>query len=59
MPQPKVSTQEDTTTPKTVALSVEQRIELLANLIVERIMEDQRAGGQLLKQVAGGTHAES
>lgn len=35
------------------ALPVEERLFVLANLIVDRIVEDQTKGKQLLKQIGG------
>lgn len=37
--------------PETVLLTTEQRIEFLANLIVDRIAQDQAAGRKLLKRI--------
>lgn len=34
-----------------VNLSIEERLELLANIIVDVIMEGQKAGGPLLKKI--------
>ena len=41
--------------PATVALSIEGRLEFLANIIVDRIMEDQNSGQKLFKSI-GGNH---
>jgi len=41
--------------PVTISLSVQERLEFLANIIVDRIMEDQNNGQKLLKQI-GGKH---
>jgi hypothetical protein len=37
--------------PETLAYPTRQRVRLLANLIVDRIKEDQRNGGQLLREI--------
>jgi len=37
--------------PETLAYSVKQRIDLLANLIVDRIIEDQKNGAPLLRKI--------
>ena len=37
--------------PETLAYSTKQRVNLIANLIVDRIIEDQRKGGQLLRKI--------
>jgi hypothetical protein len=37
--------------PATLTLSVEDRLELLANVIVDRIMDDQQDGQKLLKRI--------
>ena len=39
--------------PDTVSLTSEQRIEFLANLIVDRIIEDKANGETLLKRIRG------
>lgn len=39
--------------PYTVELTTEQKLEFLANLIVDRITEDQNKGRKLLKQIGG------
>jgi hypothetical protein len=39
--------------PDTVSLTSEQRIEFLANLIVDRIVEDKASGETLLKRIRG------
>lgn len=41
------------TLPDICSLSPEQRLELLANLIVDRILEDQTVGQKLLKRIRG------
>ena len=41
--------------PETVLMSNEQRIEFLANVIVDRILEDERTGQPLLKEIMRGT----
>ncbi len=38
-------------TPDTVLFTTEERIEFIAQLIVERITEDENAGFELLKQI--------
>ncbi len=42
--------------PDTVSFTTEQRVEFIATLIVERILEDISNGKPLLKQL-GGDHA--
>ena len=37
--------------PETLAYSTKQRINLIANLIVDRIIEDQKKGGPLLREI--------
>jgi hypothetical protein len=39
--------------PTTIALSTEGRLEFLANIIVDRIMDDQKSGQTLLKSMRG------
>ncbi len=39
--------------PDTIQLSTEERLEFLANLIVERILEDKAKGQPLLKKIGG------
>jgi hypothetical protein len=57
MSRPKGSKNRNSSAPSTyVALPTEQRIIVIANLIVDRIMEDQGQGGPLLKQFAGQSH---
>ena len=41
--------------PDTVLLTTEERIEFLANLIVDRMLEDHANGQKLLKSI-GGSH---
>ena len=41
--------------PEIVTMSVEDRLEFLANIIVDRIMYDQNNGQKLLKRI-GGNH---
>lgn len=56
MPRPKGSKNKHSATiPLYTALSLEERLILLANLIVERIVEDQAAGGELLQKI-GANH---
>jgi hypothetical protein len=45
--------------PQYAGLTTEERINLLANLIVDKITEDQRAGGLLLNQLVGRKNAGS
>ncbi len=40
--------------PKYANMPTEERIYVLANLIVDRIVEDQTTGQKLLKQIGGG-----
>lgn len=42
-------------TPPTLSLSVEERIQIIANLIVDRIIDDQQQGETLLKQLEGAS----
>ena len=42
--------------PTYMTLPASERIALLANLIVDRIAEDQRSGGAILKQIVEGGH---
>ena len=37
--------------PETISLSIEERIDFLANIIVDRIMDDQSDGQKLLKVI--------
>jgi len=37
--------------PETLAYSTKQRLHLIANLIVDRIIEDQKNGAPLLRQI--------
>lgn len=39
--------------PETVHMTAEQRLELLANLIVDRIIQDRNEGQKLLKRIEG------
>lgn len=48
------SENEDADVPKTISFNDEQRIDLIANLIVERIMADQQGGEKLLAQLQEG-----
>lgn len=43
--------------PHTVDLTTEQKLEFLANLIVDRIEADQRNGQELLKSIEGSKNA--
>ncbi len=40
--------------PQTSALSTSERIQLLANLMIERILEDQKSGNALLRKINHG-----
>ena len=51
MAQPKGSTNKQRPAPWPMNLSTKARIELLANLIVDRIIEDQKEGFPLLKEI--------
>jgi hypothetical protein len=42
---------EDLAIQNTLAMSVQERLELLANLIVDKISEDQQNGETLLKKI--------
>lgn len=44
MPRPKGSKSNVAAEPPTLSMSTEQKIEFLANLIVDRILEDQKNG---------------
>jgi len=43
--------------PDTAYLAPEQRVEFLANIIIERIQQDQKNGGKLLKKLQDIHHA--
>jgi hypothetical protein len=43
--------------PDTVMLTTEERVEFLANLIVDRMIEDQADGQELLKGIGGSNDA--
>ncbi len=43
--------EEDLAIQDTLSMSVQQRLELLANLIVDKIIEDQQNGEPLLKKI--------
>lgn len=43
--------EEDLAIQDTLSMSVQQRLELLANLIVDKIVEDQQNGEPLLKKI--------
>ena len=52
MPRPKGSRNKNTAEmPMYTALSTEERLFVLANLIVDRILEDQQNGNELLRQL--------
>lgn len=51
----KDSEAEDLAIQDTLMLSPEERLELLAALIVEKISEDQKNGGVLYRQLVGET----
>lgn len=56
MASPKASTNTNVPAqPVTLTLSIEERIEFFANIIVDRIMDDQANGQKLLKRI-GDTH---
>jgi hypothetical protein len=40
--------------PETVQMTTEQKIEFLANLIVDRILEDQKTGKKILRRIRRG-----
>lgn len=40
--------------PQYTALSTDERLEVLANLIVDKILEDQTSGRKLLSEIEGG-----
>jgi hypothetical protein len=44
---------EDLAIQDTLAMTVEERLMLLANLIVDKIIEDQKGGELLLKKIMG------
>ena len=44
---------EDLAIQDTLSMSAEARVELLANLIVEKIIEDQQNDGPLLRRITG------
>lgn len=45
-------------TPDICSLTPEQRIELLANLIIDRIIEDQAADQKLLRSIGGSRESQ-
>lgn len=45
--------EEDLAIQDTLSMSVEERLELLANLIVDRIIEDDTSGGELYRTIMG------
>ena len=49
----KENAEEDLAIQNTLVLSVEERLELLANIIVTRIIEDKKAGEPLFKKIQG------
>jgi hypothetical protein len=52
MSRPKGSLNKKTkSSPPTLEMSIETRIEFLANIIIERILEDQKNGGALARQL--------
>jgi PII-like signaling protein len=40
--------------PVYMAMSTQERVLVLANMIVDRVMEDQATGGAVLKRIEGG-----
>lgn len=55
MSRPKGSKNKNTSElPAYTALSTAERIDLLANLIVDKIIEDQRNGGELIRHLGQG-----
>lgn len=48
---------EDLAIQNTLAMSVQERLELLATLIVDKITEDQKNGEPLLKKITGTQNA--
>ncbi len=42
--------------PDTAYLATQQRVEFLANIIIERIQQDQKNGGRLLKKLQKANH---
>ena len=42
--------------PDTSYLATQQRVEFLANIITERIQQDQKSGGGLLKKIQETSH---
>ncbi|MFI5270951.1 MAG: hypothetical protein ACHQT9_02810 [Candidatus Saccharimonadales bacterium] len=47
---------EDLAIQDTLSMTVEERLELLANLIVDKIIEDQQNGEPLLTKIIGLRH---
>ena len=47
----KTTADEDLAIQNTLSLTVEERLELLANLIVDKIIEDEAQGGQVYEKV--------
>lgn len=56
MARPKGSKNKNTEIPEYTALPTKDRIVILANLIVDRIAEDQKAGGDLLNKILEQSH---
>jgi hypothetical protein len=60
MSRPKGSKNRNSSAPPAyIKLPTEQRIVVIANLIVDRILEDQGQGSPLLKQFVGQSHGQS
>lgn len=49
----KATEAEDLAIQETLTMSVQARLELLANLIVDKIIEDQQNGSPLLNRITG------
>lgn len=47
---------EDLAIQDTLSMTAEERLKLLANLIVDKIVEDQKNGGVLLRKITGLVH---
>jgi hypothetical protein len=45
--------------PETLAFSTKQRLQLIANLIVDRMVEDRRNGSPLLRKIQRETKSET
>ena len=51
MPRPKGSKNKTSSVPHTINMTIQERIEFLANVIVDRIIEDRKNGQPLLKKI--------